>query len=79
VGCDFKTVVKMEAVYTAEVLVPIYQSAGMYKPEEPIRIQPLFLRRSFVVCSAVYSHNLDIKVIDCEDGLRGQGLMAETH
>jgi len=35
---------KMEAVYTAEMLIPIYQSAGLYKPEEPKRIRPLLLR-----------------------------------
>ena len=57
----------MEAVYTAEMLVPTYQSAGLYKPEEPIRIWPLLLRVSFVVCSTVYSRNLDIKVIERED------------
>jgi hypothetical protein len=79
VGCDFRAAVKMEAVYTAEILVPTYQSAGLYKEEEPLRIRPLFLGMSFVVCSTVYSHNLDIKVIESEDGLRGQGLMAGTH
>ena len=41
-----------------------YQSAGLYKLEEPIR-----MRVSFVLCSIVrvYSHNLDVKVIELED------------
>jgi len=67
VGSDARTVVKIEAVYTAVMLVPTYQSAGLYKLEEPIRIRPLFLRVSFVVCSTVYSCNLDIIVIEPED------------